>query len=65
VRNLYTYSRCANFCSHQHFCISDDSTSFPAVDYSEKRSLPISVPDYRYMDQEGERYVVSDEGSAN
>lgn len=37
---------------------TDDGTSFPCIDYSEKRSLPISVPDYRYIDQDGERFVV-------
>lgn len=29
------------------------------IDYSEKRSLPISIPDYSWIDkQSGERYVV-------
>ena len=41
------------------FVLSDEMQSFPCVDYSEKRSLPISVPDYRYIDQDGERFVVS------
>lgn len=36
-----------------------DVANYPCVDYSEKRSLPISVPDFRYMDQDGERFVVS------
>lgn len=27
------------------------------MDYSEKRSLPISIPDYHYSDRNGERYV--------
>ena len=28
------------------------------VDYSEKRSLPITVPDYRHMQEQGEKFVV-------
>lgn len=38
----------------------EESSSFPAYDYSEKRSLPISIPDYqyRYNEKTGERYVV-------
>jgi sorting nexin-27 len=34
------------------------SAGYHCIDYSEKRSLPISVPDYRYVDHEGERFVV-------
>ncbi len=37
----------------------DDVPTYPYVDYSEKRSLPISVPQYKYVDIEGERFVVS------
>ena len=37
---------------------SDDSSGPSPVDYSEKRSLPISIPDYRTVQQAGERYVV-------
>lgn len=41
---------------------SVDSTRFPfsyaSVDYSEKRSLPISVPDYHVRERKHERYVV-------
>ena len=27
------------------------------VDYSEKRSLPITIPDYRHLSQQGESFV--------
>ncbi|XP_066994480.2 sorting nexin-27 isoform X2 [Anabrus simplex] len=37
---------------------SEDPTGFTYIDYSEKRSLPISVPDYHYLEKGGERYVV-------
>ena len=37
---------------------NDDPASYPCIDYSEKRSLPISVPDYRYVEHDGERFVV-------
>jgi len=38
----------------------EESSTFPAYDYSEKRSLPISIPDYqyRYNEKTGEKYVV-------
>lgn len=32
--------------------------SYASVDYSEKRSLPISVPDYHVRERKHERYVV-------
>ena len=38
---------------------SDDSSGPSLVDYSEKRSLPISIPDYLSMEKHGEKYVVS------
>ena len=31
---------------------------FRYVDYSEKRSLPITVPDYKHAHESGERFVV-------
>lgn len=34
------------------------SLSYASVDYSEKRSLPISVPDYHVRERKHERYVV-------
>lgn len=37
----------------------EDQSSYNYVDYSEKRSLPISIPDYHYLEKDGERYVVS------
>lgn len=40
------------------FCFADEMGTYPAVDYTEKRSLPISIPDYRYIDHDGERFVV-------
>ncbi|XP_076465552.1 sorting nexin-27-like [Babylonia areolata] len=36
---------------------SDDSSG-PYIDYSERRSLPISIPDYHYVENVGEKYVV-------
>ncbi|KAK9758456.1 PDZ domain [Popillia japonica] len=35
----------------------DRSEGYSYIDYSEKRSLPISIPDYLYNDRGGERYV--------
>ena len=43
---------------NQSSFFSDESTNFPCVDYSEKRSLPISIPDYKFSDRDGERFVV-------
>lgn len=37
---------------------SDDSSGPSYIDYSERRSLPISIPDCNYADHMGERYVV-------
>ncbi|XP_063223206.1 sorting nexin-27 isoform X2 [Bacillus rossius redtenbacheri] len=37
---------------------SEDTAGYTYIDYSEKRSLPISVPDYHYLEKNGERYVV-------
>jgi len=37
---------------------SDDSSGQAQIDYSEKRSLPISIPDYRTVQHTSERYVV-------
>lgn len=37
---------------------SDDSNGY-TYDYSEKRSLPITVPDYQWLVRNGEKYVVS------
>ena len=28
------------------------------MDYTEKRSLPVSIPDYHYVERNGERFVV-------
>lgn len=36
---------------------ADDSQGYSYIDYSEKRSLPISIPDYNYIEGGGERYV--------
>lgn len=35
----------------------EDSSAFTYYDYSDKRSLPISIPDYNYIDRGGERFV--------
>nr|CAD7193834.1 unnamed protein product [Timema douglasi] len=37
---------------------TEDLAGYTYIDYSEKRSLPISVPDYHYLEKGGERYVV-------
>jgi len=39
---------------------SEETAGYNYIDYSEKRSLPISVPDYHYLEKGGERYVVSE-----
>lgn len=38
---------------------SDDSSGPSYIDYSERRSLPISIPDYHYNEGNGEKYVVN------
>lgn len=38
---------------------SDDSSGPSYIDYSERRSLPISIPDYQTVEQGGEKFVVS------
>lgn len=38
---------------------SDDSSEPSAVDYSERRSLPVTIPDYQTVDRNGEHFVVS------
>ncbi|XP_077514311.1 sorting nexin 27 [Amblyomma americanum] len=37
---------------------SDDSSGVSYVDYSEKRSLPISIPDYNYIERANDKFVV-------
>ncbi|CAH0381199.1 unnamed protein product [Bemisia tabaci] len=37
---------------------SEDHSGYTYIDYSEKRSLPISVPDYHCLEKNGEKYVV-------
>ncbi|XP_074651236.1 sorting nexin-27-like isoform X2 [Tubulanus polymorphus] len=37
---------------------SDDSSGPSLIDYSEKRTLPISIPDYQALEKNGERFVV-------
>ena len=37
---------------------SDDSSGPSLIDYSEKRSLPISIPDYQTITNHGEHFVV-------
>lgn len=36
----------------------DDVSAFTYYDYSEKRSLPISIPDYNYIERNGHKFVV-------
>ena len=38
---------------------SDDSSGPSYIDYSERRSLPISIPDYQSVTQGGDKFVVS------
>ena len=38
---------------------SDDSSGPSLIDYSEKCSLPITIPDCQSLDQDGEKFVVS------
>lgn len=35
----------------------DDQGGYSYIDYSEKRSLPISIPDYNTINRNGERYI--------
>lgn len=38
---------------------SDETSGFSCIDYSEKRSLPISIPDYSLVESRtGEKYIV-------
>lgn len=37
---------------------TEDSGGYSYIDYSEKRSLPISIPDYNIITRNGEKYVV-------
>ncbi|KAG0715134.1 Sorting nexin-27 [Chionoecetes opilio] len=37
---------------------SEETSGFSYIDYSEKRSLPISIPDYSYIEAGGDKYVV-------
>ncbi|KAB7505736.1 Sorting nexin-27 [Armadillidium nasatum] len=36
----------------------EETSGFSYIDYSEKRSLPISIPDYSYVEASGEKFVV-------
>jgi hypothetical protein len=56
---LAPFSYLVKICKPCNFLFSEESTNFPCIDYSEKRSLPISVPDYKYLERDGERFVVS------
>jgi sorting nexin-27 len=37
---------------------TDDQGGYSYIDYSEKRSLPISIPDYQIITKNGEKFVV-------
>ncbi|KAH7965536.1 hypothetical protein HPB49_008688 [Dermacentor silvarum] len=37
---------------------SDDSSGVSYIDYSEKRSLPISIPDYSWLERSNDKFVV-------
>ncbi|XP_015010926.2 sorting nexin-27 isoform X3 [Drosophila erecta] len=36
----------------------EDQSGYSYIDYSDKRSLPISIPDYGIVNRNGERYIV-------
>lgn len=36
----------------------EDNSGYSYIDYSEKRSLPISIPDYNIVNRNGERFIV-------
>ncbi|KAL5277736.1 SNX27 family protein [Megaselia abdita] len=36
----------------------EDNSAYSYIDYSEKRSLPISIPDYNIVNRNGERFIV-------
>ncbi|RWS23388.1 Sorting nexin-27-like protein [Leptotrombidium deliense] len=36
----------------------EDTSAFTCYDYSEKRSLPISIPDYNWHERSGEKFVL-------
>ena len=38
----------------------EETAGYSYIDYSEKRSLPISIPDYRLTDKKNDKYVVFD-----
>ena len=38
----------------------EETAGYSYIDYSEKRSLPISIPDYRMADKKGDKYIVFD-----
>lgn len=37
---------------------TEEVSGYNYFDYSEKRSLPISVPNYHYLEKNGEKFVV-------
>jgi hypothetical protein len=36
----------------------DTHNGIPFIDYSDKRSLPLTIPEYRVVEKSGEKYVV-------
>ena len=38
---------------------AEEVAGYNYFDYSEKRSLPISIPDYHYVEKNGDKFVVS------
>lgn len=43
---------------------SDDSLGQSFYDYTEKQAVPISIPTYKHVEQNGEKFVVSGGGAA-
>ena len=37
---------------------SDESSGYSYCDYSDKRPVPITIPDYQHITSDGEKYVV-------
>ncbi|XP_023329887.1 sorting nexin-27 [Eurytemora carolleeae] len=56
--NLCVVSVSEDEADRNRFDNSEGKLGLQFVDYSEKRSLPITIPDYRHIHQDGESYVV-------
>lgn len=52
-------SACFTFQEAERLEPSEDQSTYNYMDYSDKRSLPISIPDYHTIDKDGDKYVVT------